>query len=199
MGAADGRIAGLLGLERAFRGAAALEHAQFEAGWEGAIAWRRFDRGERWLFEAVLGLGGELDVIAGQAEDIMRAARETGITALCCRARPSWSVEQFLHATLRVPISRVGGEPRLDEVKRSLHGHAGVAALSEEFSRYGRAGGIMSEGTFDDMTRQHMAKCTVSDLEVLLLPQLRPIAFYCADYPPAELDNILADAHSSLR
>ncbi|WP_025140916.1 hypothetical protein [Achromobacter sp. DH1f] len=196
--ARDVRIAGLLALERCVRGAAALEATQEGIGWRGDMAWTRFERRGEWQFEVGVRHEGSEWSTAAQGSNLVQTARDAGHSALCSRPWTAWSFAQFKRVALLVPVRRGDGVVLLDEVRRAVAGQSGAAGIAEELQRHRRAGGAVAHHTFDQILRDHLRRCEVSDVEVILLEGLRPIVLYVGGVSREGLEDALRSVMASI-
>lgn len=193
----DERIAGLLQLERCMRGAAVLEAAESEAGSVEALVWTKFERADRWLFEVSLRQPPEGWQIAARGEDLLQTASEATITAICNRPCSTWSFEQFSRTILLVPIRRETGQARIDEATVAVWGQVEEESLAAEIDRHKRAGGRTVTQEFLNLLRKHLALSGTTDIEVVLMPGLRPIVLYARGMSRRDLDAALISMAAS--
>ncbi|WP_223306577.1 MULTISPECIES: hypothetical protein [Achromobacter] len=193
----DERIAGILELERCVRGAAALEAAESEAGSAETLVWTKFERADRWLFEVSLRQPSGGWQIAARGQNLLQTASEATITAICNRPCTTWSFEQFSRTTLLVPIRHATGQARIAETSTDVWGHVAERVLEAEIYRHQRAGGRTLTQEFHALLRKHVALCGTADVEVVLMPGIRPIVLYPEEMSRRELDAALTSMSAS--
>lgn len=193
----DDRIAGLLKLERCIRGAAVLEAAQSAAGPIEPLVWTKFGRADRWLFEVSFRPSPDGWLTAGQGQDLLRTASEATITALCERPCATWSFAQFSSIVLLVPIRQSRGLDSIDKAPAAAWGQIAGELLETEIARHQRAGGMTPSQEFHALLRKHVARCGITDVEVVLIPGIRPIVLYARDMSRRDLDVALSSVAAS--
>lgn len=193
----DDRIAGLLKLERCIRGAAVLEAAQSEAGPIEPLVWTKFGRADRWLFEVSFSRSPDGWRIAGQGQDLLQTASEATITVVCERPCATWSFAQFSSIVLLVPIRRSSGLNSIDQAPAAVWGQISGELLDTEIARHQRAGGKTPSQEFHALLRKHVARCGTTDVEVVLIPGIRPIVLYAREMNRRDLDAALTSVAAS--
>jgi len=193
----DDRIGGLLRLERCIRGAAVLEAAQSEAGSVEPMVWTKFERVDRWLFEVSFRRSPDDWLPAAQGQDLLQTAAEATVTAICGRAWATWSFSQFLRTALLVPILRPHGPDIVEGTPMAAWGQVSGESLEAEIARHRRAGGRIRLKEFHALLLEHVARGGFTNVEVVLIPGIRPVVLHARAMSRAELDDALRSVAES--